>query len=68
VCYGLVFFSKRFSIQAPLTAEEEAENARVYVDAEELAAAAGTSEGAASVAEPAPEASPPPPRRKKKKG
>jgi prolipoprotein diacylglyceryltransferase len=69
VCYGLVFFSKRFSIQTPLSAEEEAENARVYVDAEELAAAPTKDEGAAAAEAPAASAEPPAPaKRKKKKG
>lgn len=69
LCYGLVFFSKRFSIQTPLSAEEEAENARVYVDAEELAAAPPKDEGAAAAEAPAANAEPPAPAtRKKKKG
>lgn len=50
VCAALVFFTKRFSVLAPLDAEELAENARTYVAKEELDAKARTAAktGAAS--------------------
>jgi prolipoprotein diacylglyceryl transferase len=77
-CYGLVFFSRRFNINTPLTAEELEENARTYRDASELGAPeepegrdadaeqADATE-APSEGEPAPAVAAVPAKRKKKK-